>query len=150
VVSPQGGFQQPGVNTNPGQPNAAQSLINGILTQPRPGGLQGVNQGQVIGGGIAGVASTAEGDSIMVYHDHSAYNEWEFVFDPTKVKWPPPNPVSGGAIGTPAGQLGSMPAGNVGTPAGQMGTMPGQQNANPANSQFGSGQGTPDIRGGKQ
>lgn len=119
------GFGQPGMTMSPGQAGAAQSLINGLLTTARPGGLAGIGRGQVIGGGIAGVASTSEGDAIMVYHDRTNYNEWEFIFDPSRQHYPPPNPVSGAAIGTPAAQMGSMPMGNVGTPAAQLGSMPG-------------------------
>jgi hypothetical protein len=37
-----------------------------------------------IGGGIAGVASTLEQDSIIVYEEHQKYNEWEFIYDPAK------------------------------------------------------------------
>ena len=37
--------------------------------------------GQTIGGGIAGVASTAESEGIKIYNERSKYNEWEFVYD---------------------------------------------------------------------
>jgi hypothetical protein len=103
------GFQQPGNSTGP--PNQAAQLINQILTTPRPGGLAGLQQQQqagqqMLGGsGIAGFASTAEGAGIMVYHDHTNYEEWEFLFDPTKIK-PLPNP-NQGAVGTPVNQIGS-------------------------------------------
>ena len=50
--------------------------------------------GQQIGGGIAGVASKSESPAIMVYNDHTNYNEWEFVFDLTKQK-PVQNPNTG-------------------------------------------------------
>jgi hypothetical protein len=132
-------YPQPGMQINPAQQNAAASLIGNLLTTPRPGGLQGIQgqQGQMIGGGIAGVASKADGDSIMVYHDHSNYSEWEFIFDPTKQRYPPPNPVSSNPIGTPASQLGSMPNGNTGTPASQLGSMPGANPTAPT-SQFGT------------
>jgi len=147
------GYPQPGMSMNPGQTSAAANLLNTLLTTARPGGLAGVGgQNTVIGGGIAGVASTADGDSIMVYHDHSNYSEWEFVFDPAKAKYPPPNPV-GGAIGTPAGQLGSMQGSTPGTPAGQLGNMPGSTPGTQgvqANSPFGAPAVTPDIRGGNQ
>jgi hypothetical protein len=86
---PQGGAT-PG-QPNPDTSNAAANLINGILTNPRPGGQPGnpapAGQpigGQAIGGGIAGVASTAEADAIMVYNERTKYNEWEFIFDLTK------------------------------------------------------------------
>lgn len=69
------------------------------------GSPMGAGGGQTIGGGLAGVASTLDADSIMVYADHTNYSEWEFVFDPTK--WhAPPNP-NQGTIGTSAAQMGS-------------------------------------------
>jgi len=118
-------YPQPGMQINPNQQSAAQNLIGSLLTTPRPGGLQNLNQGQVMGGGIAGVASKADADSIMVYHDRTNYDEWEFIFDPSKQRYPPPNPVSGASIGTPAAQLGSTPNGSMGTPAAQLGTPAG-------------------------
>jgi hypothetical protein len=159
-----GGYPQPGMSMNPGQSGAAASLINNLLTTPRPGGLAGINnnggvQGTVIGGGIAGVASTVDDDSIMVYNNHSNYREWEFVFDPAKQHYPPPNPV-GGVIGTPASQLGSMQGSTPGTPASQMGTMPGTVPGStpgtagtpgtPGSSPFGAAPTDPDMRGGRQ
>jgi len=147
------GYPQPGMSMNPGQTSAAANLLNNLLTTARPGGLAGVSgQNTVIGGGIAGVASTVDADSIMVYHEHTNYSEWEFVFDPAKAKYPPPNPV-GGAIGTAASQLGSMQGSTPGTPAGQLGTMPGTAPGTQgvqANTPFGAPSATPDIRGGNQ
>jgi hypothetical protein len=97
------GFPQPGTAT--GQGNAAADMIRNILTTPRPGGMpQGVTGGQVIGGGIAGVASTAEGEGVKVYNDRTLYQEWEFIFDPQKVKQIP-NPNAVGAGGTPADKM---------------------------------------------
>jgi type II secretory pathway pseudopilin PulG len=122
------GFQQPGAN--PQAQNAAAAMIQQILTQPRPGGMPTAAPG-VIGGGIAGVASNDDDDSIMVYNDHTNYGEWEFIFDYTKYR-PPPNPLQGGQ-GTPASQLGSMPGGPVGTPVGQQ----------PGGSPFGQNPGAP-------
>ena len=61
-----------------------------------------------MGGGIAGVASKAENDSIKVYNDRQKYNEWEFVYDMKKDSrltgqqpqgGPPPNSPTGGAPG---------------------------------------------------
>jgi type II secretory pathway pseudopilin PulG len=117
-------FGQPGLNPNPQQQNAAAQMISQILTTPRPGGVpQGV-QGGIVGAGIAGVASNAEDDSIMVYNDRTNYGEWEFIFDPLKQKVPP-NPLTG-AIGNPAagmnlGQQGQNPANRTPgtTPTGQ-------------------------------
>ena len=65
-------------------------------------------------GGIAGVATTADAEGIMVYDNHTNYKEWEFVFTVDKLKIPP-NPVSGG-IGTPASQMGSIGGNQIGTP----------------------------------
>ncbi len=121
-----------GVNISPQAQAAAASLIQGLLTQPRPGGMAGLPaQGVGIGGsGIAGVASKAEGESIMVYNDHSAYNEWEFIYDPMKFAVPQ-NPNTGSSVGTPASQLASGGStgpnvlNQVGTPAGNLSTGPG-------------------------
>ena len=97
------GFPQPG--TAPGQGNAAADMIRNILTTPRPGGMpQGIAGAQTIGGGIAGVATTAEGEGVKVYNDRTLYQEWEFIFDPTKQKRIP-NPNATGAGGTPAGSM---------------------------------------------
>jgi len=149
-------YPEPGMSMNPGQSGSAASLINSLLTTPRPGGLAGINnsgQNNVIGGGIAGVASTVDDDSIMVYNNHTNYREWEFIFDPAKQHFPPPNP-AGGVIGTPAGQLGSMQGSTPGTPASQMGTMPGSTPGStpgtPGNSPFGAAPTDPDMRGGRQ
>jgi uncharacterized membrane protein YgcG len=105
------GFPQPGTTT--GQGNAAADMIRNILTTPRPGGMpQGNPGGQSFGGGIAGVASTAEGEGVKVYNDHTLYQEWEFIFDPAKVKQIP-NPNGGGLGGTPAGQMGTPTPGQA-------------------------------------
>jgi hypothetical protein len=102
-------FGQPGqVAGNPTQQAAAAAIINQILMTPNPRGLAGVQgaQGNIMGSGIAGVASTVKSDSIMIYHDQEKYNEWEFVYDPSKER-PLPNPNGSGAPGTPASQMGS-------------------------------------------
>jgi hypothetical protein len=115
-----------GINVSPQAQAAAANLIQGLLTQPRPGGMQGLpgQSGLIMGGGIAGVASKAEGESIMVYADHSDYGEWEFIYDPMKFV-APPNPNTGSSVGTPAQQLGSSATGpgitnQVGTPVTNM------------------------------
>ena len=85
-----GGGGQPGVGAfgSPGAAaaNPALQLIGDMLKSPRPGGLAGLpGSGMAgvtgIGGGIAGVASTLEAPSIMVYNERSRYNEWEFLYD---------------------------------------------------------------------
>lgn len=97
----------PGLPAGAGPPGSAASLINQILTTPRPGGLPGLGgaqppqpgagtavsgltpaaaapQQQIIGAGIAGVASTREQEGIKTYNERKKYNEWEFVYDVTK------------------------------------------------------------------
>lgn len=97
------GFPQPG--TTAGQSNSAADMIRNILTTPRPGGMPQSNPGsQTIGGGIAGVATTAEGEGVKVYNEHSLYQEWEFIYDQTKQKQIP-NPNATGAGGTPADRM---------------------------------------------
>ena len=96
--------------------NPASQMIQQILTSPRPGGMPTGITGTTVGAGIAGVATNADAEGIMVYNDHTNYKEWEFIFDPSKVK-PVPNPLTG-ALGTSAAQMGSMP--------GQMPGQPGQ------------------------
>ena len=119
-------FGQPGMQgVSTAQQAAAAKMINDLLMKPNPRGLAGVQgaQGNLMGGGIAGVASTAESDSIMIYYDRSMYNEWEFVYDPTKER-PLPNPAGGGTIGTPASQMGSNTFAPGPAPGGAGATMP--------------------------
>jgi hypothetical protein len=90
-------FPTTGQNAAP----AGANMIGQLLTTPRPGGLNGPGgspapapattgvtppaaTGQVIGGGIAGVASKREQEGIKVYKDKTKYNEWEFVYDISK------------------------------------------------------------------
>ncbi len=98
-------------------PNPATTMIQNILTNPRPVTAGAQPAGRQIGGGIAGVASKSENPAIMVYNDRTNYNEWEFVFDYTKQQ-PLPNP--NGIVGTPAAALGTLP----GTPAGAVNAGP--------------------------
>ena len=118
------GFPQPGTTT--GQGNAAADMIRNILTTPRPGGMpQGNPGGQTFGGGIAGVASTAEGEGVKVYNDRTLYQEWEFIFDPAKQKQIP-NPNAIGVGGTPAGNMNSpQPGQQQGAPGMSPGMSPG-------------------------
>jgi hypothetical protein len=116
-TSPQ--YGQPGT-----QPlsNDAASMIRSIITSPRPmgaptstGGTMGGMGGQVIGGGIAGVASTLEQDSIKIYDEHQKYNEWEFIYDPAKDRTGAGVNAAGGVPGTPANQMGSQQQGGFGS-----------------------------------
>jgi type II secretory pathway pseudopilin PulG len=125
----------PGMPVSPqGASNAAASMINNILTSPRPGGLAGLSAAggsNVIGGGIAGVASTADAEGIMVYGDRTNYKEWEFIYDPSKFK-APPNPNTG-TVGTSAQSMTS--------PIGAGSQQPGQPAFGPGSAGgFGSSQ----------
>ena len=89
------GRPSPGRRTNPpqgfgvqGMNRQAANVIGRLLTQPRPGGFQGLaGQRQAASGqsgfskGIAGVASKVEDRGVMVYEGCENYNEWEFVYD---------------------------------------------------------------------
>jgi hypothetical protein len=86
--------------------NPALQAVMGQIYGPRPQGAPtqqgtaGAPGGQQIGGGVAGVASKLEADSIRIYNEREKYNEWEFVYDFSKDK------KRGGAIGQPGqGQL---------------------------------------------
>ena len=81
-ASPPQGFGVQGMNQQ------AANVIGRLLTQPRPGGLQGLRgrggstSGQAgFSKGIAGVASKVEDRGVMVYEGRENYNEWEFVYD---------------------------------------------------------------------
>lgn len=123
-------FPQPGLQPVPSEPtqNPALQLIRDLLTRPRPGGLAAVQQqqrqaptlgGQILGGGIAGVASRFEAEAIMVYNERTRYNEWEFVYDYRK------DPVRLRQLGIAPGVTGQAPgAVQPGSP-GQQVTLPG-------------------------
>jgi hypothetical protein len=86
--SPGGQQGQPG-QAPPGVAPPAQSaanMIQQILTTPRqpPSSVPGFTTGST--GGIAGVASTADGKGIHVINDHTKYKEWEFYYDLKKDK----------------------------------------------------------------
>lgn len=131
VQFPPGVQPPPGFGGAPIQPSAsASNLLSQILTTPRPGGLQGngqapavdqfgrplpqggaAAQGQVIGGGIAGVASKVEREGIKIYRARTAYNEWEFVYDLSQDKTRQgAGGVPGAATGTAPGQTPAQPA----------------------------------------
>jgi hypothetical protein len=80
-------------------------------------------QGNVIGAGIAGVASKKESDSIKSVNDHTKYNEWEFVYDISK----DPTRQGQGAMGA-AGASGGQGRGGTNNPMQPGGMMPGGMN----------------------
>jgi hypothetical protein len=67
--------------------NPAMQMINQLLSSPNPRGMatavQTTSAQQPLqAGGIGGVASRLESESIKIYNDRSKYNEWEFIYDP--------------------------------------------------------------------
>ena len=97
-------------------------MINGLLTQPRPGGMPNNMPGATMGGGIAGVASKYEAEGIMVINQRTKINEWEYIFDASKWR-APPNPVSG-AVGNPIQPTGPGNNNNNGLGPNSPGTSP--------------------------
>ncbi|MBI4873379.1 MAG: hypothetical protein HY822_01960 [Acidobacteria bacterium] len=100
--------QQPIPAPAPGaaNPNPALELIRNLLTSPRQGGpIGGMAQSGAmqLGGGIAGVASKRESEGIKVYNERTAYNEWEFIYDPKNDK------ALGGGTAMGAGPIQSLP-----------------------------------------
>lgn len=88
-------LSDPSQSGNPGAPGAGSNqpgmtpadLIGNLLRQPRPtpGATPGMaGSGLAITGGIAGVASKVEKQSIKVYNDQDQYNLWEFIYDFSK------------------------------------------------------------------
>ncbi|HVW08326.1 MAG TPA: hypothetical protein VHC90_07070 [Bryobacteraceae bacterium] len=124
LTSPRGG--------GPGAPAGAGPVGSGVaFTPPAAGqttttsGLQSSAQQQqqnVIGAGIAGVASKNKGEGIKTVNDHTKYNEWEFVYDVTK---DPARVGAGmaGAAGASGAQGGATPQGVTPTMGAQPGAM---------------------------
>ncbi len=136
-VPPLPGQQQP--------PNGAAGLINQILTTPRPGGINGLpgapltaaSNGftvqtptaapagpQVIGAGLAGVASKREQEGIKTYNKRTKYNEWEFVYDISKDPAKNPNANAAGAAGAGGGSGGQGRGGNTAPNSSPFGQSP--------------------------
>lgn len=91
-------YGNPVTAANPltGTPNAAATTT----AAPAPAAAQ------VVGGGIAGVASKREQEGIKIYNEKKKYNEWEFVYDITKDK-----SRSGAMVAAPAPAAGAAPSG---------------------------------------
>jgi hypothetical protein len=112
---------------NPGAAGAANpglNIINQLLTTPRPapsGIGTATNNNQVVGGGIAGVASTFTGATIKSYGGRTDYSEWEFIYQlPQQTGIPQNTQQQNGQNGQTIGQGFSGPGG-----AGMPGPPPG-------------------------
>lgn len=130
IPNPAGGTQSPApvspvpfgqAGADPNQPGANQAadLIRGMLSRPRafPGasgqGLASPGGGGQIGGGIAGVASTVEKQSIKIYNDQDQYDHWEFIYDFGQDRTGTGQVAGGMGTGDPRLQPGQMPGGGI-------------------------------------
>jgi type II secretory pathway pseudopilin PulG len=75
-ISPSGALANQFLTTSATAPNGAAPGDNAGTSSSPPAG-------QVIGGGLAGVASQQQHFGIKIYKERSKYNEWEFVYDIT-------------------------------------------------------------------
>lgn len=66
-------------------PQRSGAGAGGGFAGPAPAGPAGAPQGATLIGGIAGVASKYEGEGIKRIHDRSRIDEWEFLFDASKM-----------------------------------------------------------------
>jgi hypothetical protein len=137
----------PGAGLGPNSP--ANLMLQQMLTTPRPQGFPGnaTNQGTVVGGGMAGVASKMDADGLMVYNDRTNYKEWEFVYDPTKdrPRMDPRSMLVGNQMGSQSGNTASptstMQQGNFSTQLGPGGPgAPGPGGMGPSGQPGSTGQ----------
>jgi len=89
TASGQTGFGTPATSSSLGHPLGSNSLgsqsnpqnpSEGRTGQPRRSSLQ--SSTSPVLGGIVGVASTSEKESLKIYNGRSKYNEWEFYYVP--------------------------------------------------------------------
>ena len=131
--APQGGQgAQGGAQALSNQPQGATAAPGAVVTSPAPapnpppstpntpsGGDQvTINEGQLIGGSLVGVASKVKEASIKVFQDGHNYFEWEFIWNPVAG--------SGGTVVPVGGQgapVGNGPRGGFG-PGGQTPQIP--------------------------
>jgi len=119
-----GGVQQPTVDPNGNAiPNAngiGNNAATGTLSAPSfPTPAAAPAAAQIIGGGLAGVASKYEQDGIKVYKEQTSYNKWEFVYDITK------DPARGAGAAPPVATPPNGALGQNAMPAQTNTTVPG-------------------------
>jgi hypothetical protein len=90
-----GGGTTSGTSGQFGTSLTAAPAASGTLTPPGQ---------QVVGAGLAGVASKREQEGIKTYNQRTKYNEWEFVYDISKDPTKNPNAGMAGAAGASGGQ----------------------------------------------
>lgn len=122
--------------TNSGTPTQSPTqMVQGLFgsQSPRQGTSTSSSNGTMRGGGgVAGVASRASGESIKSINDQTDYSLWEFYYDPSKDVQPGLGGAAGGtAVGTGAVVPPAQPAAS---------TSPATQNSSfSSNSTFSSG-----------
>jgi type II secretory pathway pseudopilin PulG len=120
------GVQLPGT-TGPGTAAGGTGTLraNGLTGAPAQGAssfsqphTQIINEGQMMGGNLIGVASKVDAKSLKVYMGAKKYREWEFIWNPLQ--------------GQQAGAAGAVPLTGQKTPqSGPAKTPTGQQPPNP-------------------
>jgi hypothetical protein len=104
---------QPLGSSSLGSQSSPQNLSEGRTGQPRRSSLQ--SSASPVLGGIVGVASTSEKESLKVYNGRSKYNEWEFYYvsrqqsPATTVPGQQP-PGQRPILGQPGGGFGTQPS----------------------------------------
>jgi len=109
-----------GINGMPGGPGgtfgaAPNSQGTSLTAAPAAATTAAPAGQQVIGAGLAGVASKREQEGIKTYNERTKYNEWEFVYDISKDPTKNPNANMAGAAGASGGQ-GKSGSGSSTTP----------------------------------
>jgi hypothetical protein len=122
IINPPGGTQPPGGATQPAPGGSTPQSGQTDPNQPGPGPGT-IGSGPMFGGQLIGVASNVKTTSIRICDGGVIYQQWEFIWDPTKPgqgnqPCAPANPLAapGNGVGTNPGQ---KPAGAPGTGTGQ-------------------------------
>jgi type II secretory pathway pseudopilin PulG len=123
-VRPPGG-ESARSRTSAGTRTTTTSSTSRTTTGRRPSGLSRPSGTTGTLGGIQGVASTSEEDSLRVFNGRTKYNEWLFLPGQPRIvgRVPQSSGVPGAAAGRPGGVPGT-PGGAPGMPGGRPG-MPG-------------------------
>jgi len=113
TTSTSSGLGTPLGSSSLGSQSNPQNLSDGRTGQPRRSTLQ--SSASPVLGGIVGVASTSEKESLKVYNGRSKYNEWEFYYVPRQqspVTTVPGQQLPGQrpTLGQPGGGFGAQPS----------------------------------------
>jgi type II secretory pathway pseudopilin PulG len=124
-----GQLQQPG-QAPQGQPSQGQQPGGATLTQPGQIGLRPGQRPPAGAGGLMGVVSTSDEDSIMIYKGRTKYSQWQFLYAGATTR--PGGPGGVGRPGFPGpggrrpGRGGPGEGGGIRRPGGPGDTLPPQ------------------------